>query len=111
MAAVIGSGAATFFMEAWFPMGDWRWAVIAAVCFLITWWLLRGEESEEPPRASADLAGKSWIGEITAGNKEALAEQLADVARIVAGLFSLLVLLVGLLALFFTVRSLFEWIH
>ena len=30
----LGAAALTFLMEPWFPLGDWRWAVVAGVAFV-----------------------------------------------------------------------------
>lgn len=34
-ASVVSSGAVTFYMEPFFPLGDWRWLVIALVGYII----------------------------------------------------------------------------
>ena len=52
---VLGSGAATFYMEPLLPLGDWRWAVIAAVCFAAALWLIRGDQ---PTVAAQTLPSK-----------------------------------------------------
>ena len=67
----MGSATATFFLEALFPLGDWRWLIVSVVCFVSAWWLIRSEA----PLSATRTDPRSQEGVITVALAKVIEEQ------------------------------------
>ena len=55
----VGTIAVTALLEAIFPLGDWRWAVVAAVSFSLAWGCHRMELAQKAGR-QREVYSEAW---------------------------------------------------